>query len=686
MSSPKSRPQKLSNKLPVSPSPSAALANGLAQFPSTSSTSTHLTTQKQFQRRSFKSRRDSSSSYSSSSGDKSPPSPRSYQKSAGVKFSATVMSKLRERRTQKLALQPPPLLPLLQSYHMGNNLNLCIAGKPPSRRSSAVVDHKNGATDVLGSVPGPTSYLNRSQSMICRQGQTSMASVELIVDLRNRKHACRLRYILHQLNSGQLPLEDLKRNIEYAALVLETAYMDETRRICDEDDDLAEVTPDTVPDEVREWLAATFTRQTAQTKREKPKFKSVANAIRTGIFFEKIFRRTQTVLAPIPPEYSAYLRQVSTWNFNSFELNENTDGHALKYVGFELFNRYGFLERFKINYQILENYLLALEAGYSRHNNPYHNTVYAADVTQTSHFMLSQTGLASSLSDLEMLAVIFGALIHDYEHTGHTNNFHIQSGSQFAMLYNDRSVLENHHVSSCFRMMKEDEKNMFERLTRDEFRELRNMVIEIVLATDMSTHFVQIKTMKNMLSLPEGIDKMKALCLIVHACDISHASKSWDLHSRWTEGVLEEFFRQGDLEASMGLPYSPLCDRHTVHVAESQIGFIDFIVEPTMNVCGEMLTKLVEPLVSLPSSDSLFPPNSNMDGSAMDGSVSNASLSPVPDLKSPNGNNSVRKVPINYFGKLEIPNPWVRHLQENKSNWREKAVKEEAERNNNIAN
>jgi len=40
------------------------------------------------------------------------------------------------------------------------------------------------------------------------------------------------------------------------------------------------------------------------------------------------------------------------------------------------------------------------------------------------------------------------------------------------------------------------------------------------LATDMSTHFVQIKTMKNMLTLPEGIDKMKALCLIVHACDM----------------------------------------------------------------------------------------------------------------------------------------------------------------------
>jgi hypothetical protein len=38
------------------------------------------------------------------------------------------------------------------------------------------------------------------------------------------------------------------------------------------------------------------------------------------------------------------------------------------------------------------------------------------------------------------------------------------------MLYNDRSVLENHHVSSCFRMMKDDDKNLFERLSRDEFR------------------------------------------------------------------------------------------------------------------------------------------------------------------------------------------------------------------------
>jgi calcium/calmodulin-dependent 3',5'-cyclic nucleotide phosphodiesterase len=88
----------------------------------------------------------------------------------------------------------------------------------------------------------------------------------------------------------------------------------------------------------------------------------------------------------------------------------------------------------QINTQVLENFLLALQVGYSKHNNPYHNCVHSADVTQTSHWILSQTGLASTLTDLEMLAVLFGALIHDFEHTGHTNNFHIQSG--FVQIFN----------------------------------------------------------------------------------------------------------------------------------------------------------------------------------------------------------------------------------------------------------
>ena len=51
------------------------------------------------------------------------------------------------------------------------------------------------------------------------------------------------------------------------------------------------------------------------------------------------------------------------------------------------------------------------------------------------------------LSSLEMLSLLFAAMIHDLEHTGTNNIFHKQSSSNLARLYNDKSVLENHHVS-----------------------------------------------------------------------------------------------------------------------------------------------------------------------------------------------------------------------------------------------
>lgn len=60
--------------------------------------------------------------------------------------------------------------------------------------------------------------------------------------------------------------------------------------------------------------------------------------------------------------------------------------------------------------------------------------------------------------------------------------------------------------------------------------------------------------------------------------------------------LLEEFFRQGDKEKALGLPFSSLCDRNNTLVAESQIGFIEFIVEPSMQVCSDMLETVLTPL------------------------------------------------------------------------------------------
>jgi hypothetical protein len=96
------------------------------------------------------------------------------------------------------------------------------------------------------------------------------------------------------------------------------------RRLADEDDELSEVQPDAVPPEVREWLASTFTRQLATTRRksdEKPKFRSVAHAIRAGIFVDRIYRRvSNTALMQFPPDVVRVLKVSSGISADSSSL------------------------------------------------------------------------------------------------------------------------------------------------------------------------------------------------------------------------------------------------------------------------------------------------------------------------------------------------------------------------------
>ncbi|PRD32668.1 UNVERIFIED_CONTAM: Pde1c [Trichonephila clavipes] len=271
------------------------------------------------------------------------------------------------------------------------------------------------------------------------------------------------------------------------------------------------------------------------------------------------------------------LENSEDWSFDVFALNSVASGQCLRYMSHYLLNRFGLIQKFKMSTAALESFLVQIESGYERYRNPYHNNMHAADVTQTVAYLLCQAGLANWLTDIEIFATLFAAIIHDYEHTGTTNSFHVMSGSETALLYNDRAVLENYHISQSFRLLKDEENSILSNLSKEEYREFRSLVIEMVLATDMSSHFQQIKTMKSLLCHSDfsSMDKAKVLSLMLHCCDISHPAKDWNLHFRWTQRLMEEFFRQGDKEKELGLPFSPLCDRNSTLVAESQIGNVE---------------------------------------------------------------------------------------------------------------
>ncbi|XP_061586873.1 dual specificity calcium/calmodulin-dependent 3',5'-cyclic nucleotide phosphodiesterase 1A-like, partial [Cololabis saira] len=419
--------------------------------------------------------------------------------------------------------------------------------------------------------------------------------------------AVRLRCMVQQLEKGKVSVVQLKKNLELAAALLESLCSEETEQGASRWDRVPlevqqdRVQPDRVPLEVQDWLVFTFTGQQSPVPRrseERPRFRSIVRALQAGLFVERMHRRTSNTSSfSCPQKVLRVLKRVDAWSFDVFALNEASGGHALKCVFYELLSRYNLINHFKVPPSALLSFLDLLEVGYSKHQNPYHNLIHAADVTQTIHFLLFTTGIVHWLTEVELFAIIFAAAIHDFEHTGTTNNFHVQTRSDVALLYNDRAVLENHHISATYRLLQNgNDMDIFCNLSTEDWRELRGLVVEMVLATDMSCHFQQIKAMKSLLLQSEPIDKPKALSLLLHTADISHPSKTWELHLCWTRSLLEEFFRQGDKEAELGLPFSPLCDRKSTLVAQSQIGFIDFIVEPTFTVMTEMMEKIVETL------------------------------------------------------------------------------------------
>lgn len=66
------------------------------------------------------------------------------------------------------------------------------------------------------------------------------------------------------------------------------------------------------------------------------------------------------------------------------------------------------------------------------------------------------------------------------------------SDSELALMYNDESVLENHHLAVGFKLLHEDNCDIFQNLSKRQRQSLRKLVIDMVgLARLISTTFAK---------------------------------------------------------------------------------------------------------------------------------------------------------------------------------------------------
>ncbi|XP_037557050.1 cAMP-specific 3',5'-cyclic phosphodiesterase 4C isoform X2 [Dermacentor silvarum] len=304
------------------------------------------------------------------------------------------------------------------------------------------------------------------------------------------------------------------------------------------------------------------------------------------------------VETPREQELGLVLQDLDRWGCNIFKVAEYSGGKPLTAVTYTIFKDRDLLKTFDISSKKFLTFLMTLEDHYLK--VPYHNSSHAADVTQSVHVLLLSPALDTVFTDLETLAALFAGAIHDVDHPGVTNQYLINTSSELAIMYNDESVLENHSLAVSFKLLQDETCNIFENLTKKQRLTLRKMVIDMVLATDMSKHMSLLADLKTMvetkkvagsgvLLLDNYTERIQVLQNMIHCADLSNPTKPLELYRTWVDLVMSEFFMQGDKERAENLDISPMCDRHTATIEKTQVGFIDYIAHPLWETWADLV-------------------------------------------------------------------------------------------------
>ena len=289
------------------------------------------------------------------------------------------------------------------------------------------------------------------------------------------------------------------------------------------------------------------------------------------------------------PEVEGMLERASeSWRFDARELQVATDGHALFTLLLWLFESNELFDELPLDIMAFRNFARKLELSYPE--LPYHNTTHACEVLQATHMILMHGGVIEKVANLMhprnsfavvMASAYIAAAGHDVSHTGMTNDFLIRSKSSLAARYNDVSCNENLHLNVLLRLLDEDA--LLTNFTENTARLMRDIMINMVLRTDMHHHFSSCADFGGC-DLDDIISPDQTaiivLQMVIKCADLVHTAQTWEVHNRRVTDLEEECRLQGDQERLAEMRISAFMDRRRSGLTTAQVPFLTTLVKP----------------------------------------------------------------------------------------------------------
>eukprot|EP01012_Entosiphon_sulcatum_P012210 TRINITY_DN1762_c0_g1_i1.p1 TRINITY_DN1762_c0_g1~~TRINITY_DN1762_c0_g1_i1.p1 ORF type:complete len:601 (-),score=101.47 TRINITY_DN1762_c0_g1_i1:52-1587(-) len=270
-----------------------------------------------------------------------------------------------------------------------------------------------------------------------------------------------------------------------------------------------------------------------------------------------------------------------------------------------MFKRLDFPKKYGIPEDVLWSLVTTVKLCYR--SVPYHNFTHAFDVTQMMYVFIVTGELQSNLTDLELFVLMTSALLHDVDHMGLNNAFHLKAKTPLGILTaaaGAKSVLEIHHCKLAIDILSDPTCNIFCGISEPELTEAYRLMVDTILATDMARHDEICNELKDLAVGPYSKEnpehRRMAMMVLMKAADISNITRPFDISKVWGGAITEEFYAQGDAERSCNMPVTPMFDRsQKKEISETQLGFINYIGVKFFNLASQFLPAIAFTRINL---------------------------------------------------------------------------------------